>query len=102
MSKHKFRKRIFALVSRLVLLLPIALVLALAAAAQDTVTGAFQGDVSSNRTGDPIAGVLVQITSVQTGVVYTLTTDSKGRFYQGLLAPGQYDISVTVSGFKPR
>jgi len=25
---------------------------------QDTVTGAFQGDVSNNLTGDPVAGVV--------------------------------------------
>ncbi len=70
--------------------------------AQDTVTGAFQGDVSDNRTGIPIGGVIVQITSVQTGRIYNLTTDSKGRFYQGLLSPGLYDISIAVAGFKPR
>ena len=70
--------------------------------AQDTVTGAFQGDVSNNRTGDPVQGAAIQITSVQTGTVYSLITDSKGRFYQGLLAPGLYDISVTIAGFKPR
>jgi len=78
------------------------LIFAVGTLAQNTVTGAFQGDISSNRTGDPIAGVVVRITSVQTGVVYNLTTDSKGRFYQGLLAPGFYDISVTVTGFAPR
>ncbi len=31
-----------------------------------------------------------------------LTTDSKGIFYQGLLSPGFYQISITVSGFRPR
>ena len=80
----------------------ISLLLVTGAAAQDTVTGAFQGDVSNNRTGDPIAGAVVQITNVQTGVVYNLTSDAKGRFYQGLLAPGSYDIAVAIAGFKPR
>src|SRR5690242_5682406 len=61
---------------------------ALPGVAQDTVTGAFQGDVSNNLTGDPVQGAAIRITSVQTGTVYDLTTDSKGRFYQGLLAPG--------------
>ncbi len=84
------------------LFLILSLLIVSGAAAQDTVTGAFQGDVSNNRTGDPIAGVAVQITNVQTAVVYNLSTDSKGRFYQGLLAPGSYDISVTIAGFKPR
>ena len=69
---------------------------------QDTVTGAFQGDVSNSSTGNPIGGVAVRITSVQTGRVYIHTTDSKGRFYQGLLAPGLYDISIELPGYKPR
>lgn len=70
--------------------------------AQNTVTGAFQGDVSNDRTGTPLAGVAVRITSVETGVFYDLTTDSQGLFYQGLLAPGFYDISVNLAGFKPQ
>ena len=85
------------------LVFAISLCLSVAAATgQDTVTGAFQGDVSNNRTTDPVPGAVVQITNVQTGVVYRLTTDSKGRFYQGLLAPGFYDISVASPTFKPR
>ena len=78
------------------------LLIAANVAAQDTVTGAFQGDVSNNQTGEAVGGATVQITNEQTGVVYSLTTDSKGRFYQGLLAPGFYRIQITVSGFKPR
>ncbi len=77
-------------------------VVSLGAFAQDTVTGAFQGDVSDNRTGNPIGGVPVRIISVQTGRVYVHITDSKGRFYQGLLAPGLYDISIELPGYKPR
>ncbi|HVE56502.1 MAG TPA: hypothetical protein VNB22_06715, partial [Pyrinomonadaceae bacterium] len=37
---------------------------------QDTVTGAFQGDVSNNQTGDPVVGAEILITNEQTGVVY--------------------------------
>ncbi|MCY7375555.1 MAG: carboxypeptidase-like regulatory domain-containing protein [Pyrinomonadaceae bacterium] len=72
-----------------------------AARAQNTVTGAFQGDVSS-RTGEIITAAAVEITNEQTGVTYNLTTDSKGRFYQGLLAPGFYTIRVTGSGYRPQ
>jgi len=70
--------------------------------AQDTVTGAFQGNVSNNQNDEPVPGAAVQITNEQTGVVYNLTTDSKGIFYQGLLSPGFYQISITVSGFRSR
>ena len=70
--------------------------------AQDTVTGAFQGDVSDYQTTNPLAGVAVKITSVDRGVVYDLQTDSQGRFFQGLLLPGFYRISVTLQNYKPQ
>jgi hypothetical protein len=67
--------------------------------AQNTVTGAFQGDVSS-RTGEIVTTAVVVITNIETGTTYNLTTDSQGRFYQGLLAPGFYTIQVTAPGFR--
>lgn len=67
--------------------------------AQNTVTGAFQGDVSS-RTGEIITTAVVVITNIETGTIYNLTTDSQGRFYQGLLAPGFYTIQVTAPGYR--
>jgi hypothetical protein len=70
------------------------------AAAQDTVTGGFQGDVTNTRTGAPIAGAQVTITSDRSGAVYNVTTDSKGVFFQGLLAPGTYQIRIVAPGFK--
>jgi hypothetical protein len=70
--------------------------------AQNTVTGAFQGDVSNDLTGEPISLAVVQITQEQTGVIYNLTTDSQGRFYLGLLQPGFYRISVSANGLRPR
>jgi hypothetical protein len=73
-----------------------------AATAQDTVTGAFEGKVFSSINGTYIGGAAVVITSESTGVAHTLTADSNGRFYQGLLAPGWYQIRVTFAGFKSR
>jgi hypothetical protein len=70
--------------------------------AQDTVTGAFEGTVSNNVTGEVVAGAPVQITNELTGITYNLATDSKGRFFQGLLSPGIYLIRVSVPGFRPR
>ena len=67
--------------------------------AQNTVTGAFQGDVSS-RTGEIITTAVVVIVNIETGTTYNLTTDSQGRFYQGLLAPGFYTIQVTAPGYR--
>jgi len=72
------------------------------ARAQDTVTGAFQGDVSDNRTGNPLPGAAIKITNDQTGVVYDQVTDSKGVFFQGLLSPGSYQILITIAGYKAK
>jgi len=70
--------------------------------AQDTVTGAFEGAVTSGQTGEPISGAAALIINQQTGLVISKTTDSRGRFYQGLLNPGIYTIRVSAQGFETR
>ncbi len=70
--------------------------------AQDTVTGAFEGTVTTSDTGQAIAGATAQIINQQTGQATEKRTDARGRFYQGLLAPGIYRIRVTSPGFQPR
>jgi TonB dependent receptor/Carboxypeptidase regulatory-like domain len=67
---------------------------------QDTVTGAFEGTVTNNDTGALIAGATAEIINQQTGLSITKTTDSKGRFYQGLLNPGLYTIRVSAPGYQ--
>ena len=58
--------------------------------AQDTVTGAFEGTVTNSDTGEPIVSATAVIINQQTNQTYPKTSDSRGRFYQGLLAPGVY------------
>ncbi|MGH9943674.1 MAG: carboxypeptidase regulatory-like domain-containing protein, partial [Pyrinomonadaceae bacterium] len=70
--------------------------------AQDTVTGAFLGTVTNTLTGDPVAGAEVAIVNEATGLSIPKTTDSEGRFYQGLLNPGVYRIRVSAPGFQTR
>jgi len=72
------------------------------AIAQDTVTGAFEGTVTSSQTGDAIPQADVQIINQQTGLTIPKITDSRGRFYQGLLAPGTYTIRVSAPGFQTK
>ncbi len=72
------------------------------ARSQDTVTGAFLGTVTNSLTGLPITGAAVDIINEQTGVSIPKTTDSEGRFFQGLLAPGVYRIRVAAQGFQTR
>lgn len=70
--------------------------------AQDTLTGAFEGVVSNSQTGMPIAGASVEIISPKTRLVIRLISDNRGRFYQGLLAPGPYTIRVSMTDFETR
>src|SRR5437868_1905149 len=67
--------------------------------AQDTVTGAFEGTVTNSDMGEPIAGATTLIINQQTGQTYPKIADARGRFYQGLLAPGVYTIRVSASGY---
>jgi hypothetical protein len=81
----------------------VALALLLAAgsvSAQDTLTGAFEGLVSASQTGTPLKGAAIEIVNQQTGVVFQLRTDYRGRFYQGLLAPGLYTVRVSLTGYQ--
>ncbi|MGI9106686.1 MAG: carboxypeptidase regulatory-like domain-containing protein [Pyrinomonadaceae bacterium] len=66
---------------------------------QDTVTGAFEGTVTNSITGAIVAGAAVQIINQQTNQAIPKTSDTRGRFYAGLLAPGIYIIRVSAPGF---
>jgi hypothetical protein len=70
--------------------------------AQDTLTGAFEGIISDNQTGGALEGASVEIINQQTGLIIQKTTDSRGRFYEGLLAPGLYTIRVGMKGYQTR
>ncbi|MDT5270285.1 MAG: hypothetical protein QOH49_2471 [Acidobacteriota bacterium] len=70
-------------------------------AAQDTLTGAFEGTVTDGATGRPIARARVEFVNQQTGVSVSKLSDSQGRFFQGLLSPGTYTIRATATGFEP-
>src|SRR5437660_929804 len=70
--------------------------------AQDTLTGAFEGNVTNSQTGAPLKGAAVEIINQQTGLVIRLETDYRGRFYQGLLSPGNYVVRASYSGYQTR
>ena len=72
------------------------------AAAQDPVTGAFEGTVSSSQGGGAIAGATVQFVNTVTEVPVAKRSDAQGRFYQGLLQPGVYRIRVSAQGYKTK
>ncbi|MGH9844786.1 MAG: carboxypeptidase-like regulatory domain-containing protein, partial [Blastocatellia bacterium] len=70
--------------------------------AQDTLTGAFSGNVKNSQTGTPIPNALVRFINQDTQVPYARRSDSQGQFYQGLLQPGRYKIQVSADGFQTK
>src|ERR1700681_4751114 len=93
-AKHRVALAVLLLIHVVALTMPVT--------AQDTLTGAFEGIVSNSQTGDAVEGADVQIVNQQSGIVIQKRTDSKGRFFQGLLAPGLYVIRVSMNGFQTR
>ena len=70
-------------------------------AAQDTVTGAFEGTVMDGLTGRPITRARVEFINQQTRTTVSKLSDSQGRFFQALLPPGTYTIRATAPGYEP-
>ena len=63
-------------------------------------TGAVQGTVT-DVTGAVIPNAHVTITNTGTNQTKTIDTDGAGRFQAPLLPPGNYNVQVTATGFRP-
>jgi hypothetical protein len=61
--------------------------------------GSISGSVVDPQ-GAVVSGAQVKAKSVDTGVVFTTTTDSAGLFRLNLLPTGTYNVEVTAQGFK--
>lgn len=73
----------------------IALGLPAAARAQQMVSGR----VVDRATGEPLAGVSIEITGGALAAPMTVTSDAAGRFLAPNLAPGAYHVRVDLSGY---
>ena len=62
-------------------------------------TGRILGAVS-DQSGGVIAGAMVAVTNVDTGVARNLTTDAAGAYNAPNLAPGNYSVRATAMGFQ--
>jgi hypothetical protein len=65
-------------------------------------TSAVGGDISgivTDQTGAVLPGVSVTITSNETGVSHTFTSDARGAFLALNLQPGSYTVKADLSGF---
>lgn len=80
--------------------LPLSVVVAEAARAQDYTNISASGRVTTED-GKPIAGAEVKVTSSDRGVARTTSTDSAGAYTIPQLAPGNYDVSITATGYTP-
>jgi hypothetical protein len=63
-------------------------------------TGSFNGTVT-DKTGAPIAGAAVKVTSQATGVTREAITDDTGRYTINLLPVSVFTIRVEFQGFQP-
>src|SRR3982074_2767573 len=77
----------------------LLLLCSLTALAQSQTTGRIAGTVTDEK-GAALPGAEVTVTNKATGEVRTVIADDAGHYIVPLLPPGDYSISVTVTGFK--
>ncbi len=80
-------------------LLAFAWVLVAAPARAQFDRGQISGTVKDAQ-GGVVPGATVTVTNTQTQIVTTTVTDSSGYFTAPNLAPGRYDVSAELEGFK--
>jgi hypothetical protein len=90
LAAYLTRRRFEVVVAAWVLLTAIAVT-------QDTAT--LTGTIRDN-TAAVIAGASVEIKNTATGTVRELKTNSAGEYVAAALGPGQYNITVTATGFR--
>src|SRR5438552_13225962 len=78
----------------------ILLLAALVAVAQTTIsTGSIVGTVTDSQ-GAVVSGAKVSITNTSTAQAISLATNSAGAYNSGSLAPGNYTVQISASGFR--
>jgi hypothetical protein len=77
----------------------LALSLATPPASAQALYGAIVGTVD-DASGAPVPGATVTITNVGTGLKLDTTTDKDGNYTFRNLAPGTYDLTAALQGFK--
>ena len=96
-TKHGYHRRPRCRRSVLLVIVTIALVFSSRIQSQTASTGALTG-LALDPTGAVLAGVVVRLTSQDTGAIQSATTNKDGRFNLLLLSPGRYDLQATTTG----
>jgi hypothetical protein len=95
----KSRSTLSSLVQPLLLALALACSLLPRHLAAQAVSGTLLGQVSDS-TGGALPGARVTITSPETGVTRSLTSDANGEYTAPSLRTGTYTVSAEMTGFK--
>ena len=80
------------------LLIALSVLVATAAFAQTSTTGAIEGKVT-DRSGAPLPGVTVELRSPNLQGTKVDVSDANGRFRFNQLPPGTYSLKATLGGF---
>ena len=91
-------RQISVYVSLWLLCLGIMIALTASSSAQTIISGDIAGTVT-DPTGAALPNATVTLTSLDSGAVQTVTTDSTGNFRFPLLRPGAYRLQVAAPGF---
>jgi len=91
-------RQISVYVSLWLLCLGIMIALTASSSAQTIISGDIAGTVT-DPTGAALPNATVTLTSLDSGAVQTVTTDSTGNFRFPLLRPGAYRLQVAATGF---
>jgi hypothetical protein len=95
-SELHLRRSFVLIISFVIICAPLAP----AAAAQDILTGAFSGRVSSTAGDAPVAGATIRFIDKFTGITRATRSDGSGNFYKGSLPSSTYTIEVEAAGFQ--
>src|SRR3989475_2923639 len=86
--------------SRRVVVLGLAIVLAGGSARAQTVGASLLGVVTDS-SGAVVKDADVVVLSVATGITRELKTDATGHYRIPVLQPGEYEVHITAAGFQP-
>src|SRR5437588_3082066 len=96
MEKKRMNRKLRALMS--LIAVTLALVFCIPSFGQ-VIRGSISGTVT-DPSGAVVSGAQVKAKNVETGIVFTTTSDGSGLFRLNLLQVGTYTVEITAQGFK--